>query len=483
MMIQNGWRLMGASLVGCLLMTFGASVGRAELLSPSAFADCDLHIVGIYMPTDHNTDDRVFVHLTSKDKPVVLVLSAYFETQWNLELDEGVEIRQIIVPGYFEQSVVGAPEGTPIETITYFHSPDQTRRDDFFFAYALETQRGRELQSRVLEMTGLKWATFQGGQELKRVTIDGKAGRRDALAASQDSSGESTPNPTPAGRRPSELLPSKSQPPKLRASELREPEPHASEIEELENEALRLAQQTAVDPKDAAALRERLGPLVRRSFDLQTQLYEARLAAARENLTRVELQLLQRRQNTNKLIAARVEELISQGQASLVEDPDLAAALATEGWELWRQRDYAAAGEKFEQALARQSDDPVALNGLGWSQFHLGKRNAAIATFQKLLKDSPEHGGALNGVGQSLLAMGKPNEAKQAFLTAIEIQVQAIGEDAAARMGMAAWYGLVRAMIELKEFESAADWAQRYVDQNDESGMKDLLNQARRQLD
>ena len=152
--------LIARSLASAATVMVLAGGARAELLDPSQFKGCEMHVAGVYMPENNHVDDRIFVKVMPTDAPIVLVLCGYMETQWNLEVVEGAEIRQVIVSGYYEHSVVGVPDGVPTEIRTYFPKADKSN-DDYFWAYGWHTADGRKLRRHLDELTDLKIDTFQ----------------------------------------------------------------------------------------------------------------------------------------------------------------------------------------------------------------------------------------------------------------------------------------------------------------------------------
>ena len=76
----------------------------------------------------------------------------------------------------------------------------------------------------------------------------------------------------------------------------------------------------------------------------------------------------------------------------------------------------------------------------------------------------------------SLMAVGDNAAAKDQFLKAINDQIESSGEEQAAKAGMAAWFGLVRSLQKLKQYDQARKWADRYLAHNDDQNMKRLRN-------
>ncbi|OYP31041.1 tetratricopeptide repeat protein [Rhodopirellula sp. MGV] len=230
--------------------------------------------------------------------------------------------------------------------------------------------------------------------------------------------------------------------------------------------------------------------LVRQAFDLQTELQEARVRQAEINLKRVKNQLEKRKANADKIVAARIEELLDTQvvhvEAIVVGEPldkvdsESAALLASEGWQAWRNVQSREALEKFKKALAIDPDLDQARNGLGWAQIQTQQYTDAIKQFQELLAKNPHHSGALNGVGQALFAQNELDAAEKQFQKAIDVMIEEHGEQTAIKRGVtAAWFGLVKTLIAQGDNEHAKQWAERYLKgKPDDEQMKSLLSEA-----
>ncbi|MCD0458278.1 tetratricopeptide repeat protein [Roseiconus lacunae] len=508
-MIKSSNRI-GKRLAIVIALTWAIMAGdvNAELLPKTELEGCRMHVVGIYSPENHQTDDRIFVRVEKTEHPIVLVMTGYFGAQWNLDLAEGVDLKQVIIPGYFEHSVVGVPEGVPVEMLTHFPAIPNQRRE-YFWAYAWHTAEGRELRKRLTELTGLEISTFQGENSASRFVVDGQRGDVGQFNSSATPEKAKTVQETRRIDRAKAMLSHVNE--ELKKAELQTPSPRVLELlrealqnskRDLEklgvdaNELVDVDVDLEVDHKhDAGGGNPNLAmieTLVRQSFNLQLKLHEARVRQAEANLKRVKTQLERRQANAEKIIAARIEELLSQadgesrGESDSVaetsqQDSESAVLLAGEGWQAWSRLDHRVALEKFKEALQLDPKLEPALNGLGWTYMHLQKFDQAIAEFKKLLKDAPAHQGAMNGVGQALLAQRKLDAAEEQLLNATVGLIKKYGEPNAVRMGItAAWFGLVRTYLAQEDFKSAKEWADRYLKHkpSDET-MRELLEEAK----
>lgn len=471
--------LMLVALFAITIQWFDTAESSAEILPADELKSCQLHVIGIYSPKNHNEDDRVFVQVQPTDDPIVLVLSGYFGAQWNVEIADGADVRQIIVPGYFEHSVVGVSDEIPIEYITYFPNADKEKRD-YFWAYSWHSSYGRKMRQRLKEITGLDITTFQGEYSGTRFVVDGKRG----LASELDESRDLQPPPQQRIALANQLrdngLKAKMQYQAV-VQQYGKEHPIAKQLERSLELIQRELSRIGADPLPAVADKQptkaaaKPGPdsdqrqviekLVRQSFELETQLQIARIEKAEADLNTVKQQLRERQASAEKIIRKRVAELLEQGSTTAKPAEGPASLLAQEGWMAWRKHDWRRALERFEAALAKEPDNESARNGLGWTLVHLREHDKAIEQFRDLLKDYPTHGGALNGLGQCLLMQGKLDEAEKELLKATEDAIDAHGEATVVRNGISAsWFGLVRTYIAKKDRVRAEKWVKRYLE-------------------
>jgi tetratricopeptide (TPR) repeat protein len=148
------------------------------------------------------------------------------------------------------------------------------------------------------------------------------------------------------------------------------------------------------------------------------------------------------------------------------EEVERAEALATEGWRFWQNRQFAAAADKFEDAVNLDPQAADAWNGLGWSRFNGGESEQALAAFEKCVALQPRHPAGLNGLGQLYLSWKQYAEAEKYLLLA-------------APQAPAAAYGLARLYLLQEKFSEAKPWveklaAQTPADENIERMLKSV---------
>jgi len=72
-----------------------------------------------------NAAKQVDVFVTEVEKPVYLVLAAYDQTVWSLQMAEGVQLDGIAVLGYEPQALAHAPANVPVGYVVYDKSPQR----------------------------------------------------------------------------------------------------------------------------------------------------------------------------------------------------------------------------------------------------------------------------------------------------------------------------------------------------------------------
>lgn len=479
-------------LFSMAMLAIGVQSGtvRAELLAPEQLKGCRLDVVGIYSPATSIEDDRVAVTVKPTDQPVVLVLCSYSSAQWNVTIDDETDVRQIIVSSYFESSVVGVPDEIPVQRVSYFRDGGPTD-DSYFWAFAWHTQRGRDMQSRLKEMTGLDLETFQGEYSANQFVVDGKRGNVEELASQPVPSVSTEDRPEATEREIQDA--SAATKVAMQASGKRIGE--ISELIDHVNQAIdslmlpnTADSRPAMDDRYEALVTE----LVKKSFRLETELQLARVEQAEERLKLVKHQLAERERAGKQIVAARVTSLLTKmnaakpgSPAESIDGADNAGALTVQGWAAWRNRDLKTAQKRFEAALNIDPEDIAAMNGLGWVLNNRGEYQQAINQFDKLLAREPDHPAALNGVGQSLLMLGQLDRAESVLLKATNSLIEHYGEEQTVAMGLtASWGGLIRTYLLQQQFADAKQWAERYLRYDKENEpFQRFLKQAQSGLD
>lgn len=72
------------------------------------------------------------------------------------DIASDANVKQIIVAGYFEQSVEGIPAGIPVAVRSYFPNSSE----DYFYAYSEHSRNGREARKYLKKATGLDIKEF-----------------------------------------------------------------------------------------------------------------------------------------------------------------------------------------------------------------------------------------------------------------------------------------------------------------------------------
>jgi RNA polymerase sigma factor (sigma-70 family) len=147
-------------------------------------ANAELHIVGMYMPDTASPGkpaQPVDVRVEATAKPVVLVLTSYYQAVWNVKLARGARLQAVVVMSRDLQEVEGVPTDSPVyyccpNGSEYYFSEGRARPADGLYAYRWNTWESRRLVERLNEMTGLLAASFQGAYSGTSFVVDGKRG-------------------------------------------------------------------------------------------------------------------------------------------------------------------------------------------------------------------------------------------------------------------------------------------------------------------
>jgi RNA polymerase sigma factor (sigma-70 family) len=140
-------------------------------------ADAEMHVIGVYGAKSASDSGTVEVEVRATSKPVVLVLTSYYNVEWHVKAAEGARIKKAILSGYFAQEVTGLPAGVPVENRSYFPDDGSRRKNGWFWAYKGNAPQWREMVRRLNDMTGLPVTSFQGEYQGVSFIVDGKRGR------------------------------------------------------------------------------------------------------------------------------------------------------------------------------------------------------------------------------------------------------------------------------------------------------------------
>jgi len=103
--------------------------GRAQTAqSDLAVAGADVHAVGVYEGTVPAHSERpkgghplgtVDVTVAVRDRPIILILTAYNPVHWRIGIAPGVQVMQVFTQGYYAPMVSGVPENVPVVSRSY----------------------------------------------------------------------------------------------------------------------------------------------------------------------------------------------------------------------------------------------------------------------------------------------------------------------------------------------------------------------------
>lgn len=115
-----------------------------------------LHMVGLYEPSTEATP--AVVRVTDCSGPIVLVVTAYDATTWQVCLDDEVQVDFVICSGYHRQRVTGLPDGVPV--FAYSHDDGAPQ---YAYSYSGQGADFQPVRNTIRSWTGgLDVATFQG---------------------------------------------------------------------------------------------------------------------------------------------------------------------------------------------------------------------------------------------------------------------------------------------------------------------------------
>jgi len=399
-----------------------ASAPPQDSKLPDLSADCQVHVIGIYSAENSSQDDRVYVKIQDTGKQMVVVLCGYFGVQWNMDIEKSAQVKEIILSGWFDHSIVNVPENIPVKKIIGSPRDKSKPQANYFWAYAWHTEQGRTMIEQVKAVTGRSIDTFQGAYGGSRFTIDGKLGLN--------------PDQTTASEKP-------------------DAEPASNPL-------------TSEQVSDPVAIEK----IVRKSFQLDMDAKLKRITEAEEDLVRIKAKFAKRQASAEQLIHERIAALVTDEMSSplqntttleVTKDEEIADPTG-KGWRSWQTQDWNEALRMFKIAVKRDPDNGPAWNGLGWTHLHLAQTESAKEAFEKALAIDPSNGGARNGLGRILMTLGKLDDAEKELLRGTQETIDEYGEEQAIANGItASWFGLVEVKLMKKDFAGAKEWAERYL--------------------
>jgi tetratricopeptide (TPR) repeat protein len=152
------------------------------------------------------------------------------------------------------------------------------------------------------------------------------------------------------------------------------------------------------------------------------------------------LQLNDQLSSLQKEIVAKQEELLRLQQSIQAESVRLAQVttqrgaapspakstanraydLDRQGLQLYKEKQYPQAEQKFKAAVALKPRDPVLLNNLGYIYYVMGRNDQALTYLEKTLSLDPRRKEAQGNIAELYLKLGRREEAKkhyEAYLT------------------------------------------------------------------
>ena len=125
----------------------------------------ELHLIGVYEATaDHGNGNRaksIEIKVERRNKPIILALSAYEPTNWNITVAPGTAIEKIIVNGYHHQTVSGV-SGIPIEEHSYEKTGDYIGHFIYKWGATPESTKTPSLVTKLEQINRTNLTSFQG---------------------------------------------------------------------------------------------------------------------------------------------------------------------------------------------------------------------------------------------------------------------------------------------------------------------------------
>jgi len=217
--------------------------------------------------------------------------------------------------------------------------------------------------------------------------------------------------------------------------------------------------------------------------DVPTQRIETYLLPAGAELVSTNPTTMQRSDKDGR-IQLHIEKLIEPGgnivtgfqyrlpRVRITQQQKMASEnLASQGWELWKQRKLTEAEEKFKEAVAKDPTNDNAYQGLGWAQLNQGKKLNAKNSFEKCVRLNLKNSAALNGLGWIAHGAGNIDEAIRWWQKAIKVSKGG---------ATASLSGLTQVYMERKEYDKAIKYYRMWLKaEPDNKQAKDGLEKAK----
>ena len=115
----------------------------------------------------------------------------------------------------------------------------------------------------------------------------------------------------------------------------------------------------------------------------------------------------------------------SAGAATVKTPKDAAAAMNDEGMRVYKEKKYAEALTKFEEAAQLQPTMALYANNAGFACFRLGQHAQAVEWFRKTIALDPNRSVAYLNLGDALWELNQKEEAKQVYEKFLQLQPNA----------------------------------------------------------
>ncbi|WP_152223345.1 hypothetical protein [Pseudomonas sp. SCB32] len=115
----------------------------------------------------------ITVYLNDTSGPMVLALMAYEPIRWRVVSRPAVDLRKVILTGYYGPEIEGLPDSVPVEARSYERPRCQQcqQQPGYFYAFKEGSRDYDQAMTQLQNLTGLTPASFQGAYTGERFTI------------------------------------------------------------------------------------------------------------------------------------------------------------------------------------------------------------------------------------------------------------------------------------------------------------------------
>lgn len=128
----------------------------------------ELHLIAAYEATSpqdngNSSKNTIEVKIQRKNKPIILVLSAYEAINWNVTIEPGAVIEKIIIDGYEKQNISGVT-GISIEEHSYKGTGKSLSNGNFIYQWdaTTDSSNSSSIVTKLEQISQTNLSSFQG---------------------------------------------------------------------------------------------------------------------------------------------------------------------------------------------------------------------------------------------------------------------------------------------------------------------------------